>query len=69
MTDAVEELSWEQSLAMLPQNVREAVESLPRERGLSLMKQLLQLSELNYRALEPADVDVIKVCAEGIQPS
>lgn len=64
MADAgVEELTWEESLAMLPDNVREAVESLPREKGLSLMKQLLQLSDLSYRALAPEDVDIIKVCA------
>ncbi|MEW5314462.1 MAG: hypothetical protein WDW38_005960 [Sanguina aurantia] len=61
MEDAgVEELTWEESLAMLPENVREAVESLPREKGLSLMKQLLQLSDLSYRALAPEDVDIIK---------
>lgn len=54
-------LSFLESLALLPVDIRALVEGLPRAEAEKVLQQLLQQSEIDFRALTAADVAVIKV--------
>lgn len=56
-----EALSFTESLALLPDDIRALVEGLPRAEAEKVLQQLLQQSEIDFRALTEDDVAIIKV--------
>jgi hypothetical protein len=60
-TSLLPTLSLEQQIALLPADLQELVRGLPEDKAAGVLKQLIQATELSYRALEEADIGVIKV--------